>query len=441
MQKLILIVSLVAGVAQAQKTPPKPIALFLDCNIGTHYSNAIAPSMKKRGEEMIVVPCKDFQKTMDKLAKENVYIKTLFASGHDGDGSVYADDEREATKGKFDPYIDIDAVNKKYPKLFAQVQTYYPLGCYTTAMGNVRQYLEVMPNIKFIAGYFGAAHSAHRQKSQNYLVEMVNKEDAIIQAVTVHEFQKLTSNLETMKTDMNIGMFRNLTCKTGETKGYMLEVDHGGDAPVNRAVIFSKDTCKKIKTELQKKTDEYFKYSEGEIDVPIATSGGPVRELYSYFRQNEYCYDIVKDDKDFQNFPSASEVFSLLFHRNFQRNFKLYYQKKMNALKAQIKQQMTSDLKSASALKEAYDQINTLSTADLGSWNVKKVNEISVALQATSQKLQKTMTCTSQTNCLKKEFTHIADEYSKFVGDRMAPDEWHSYTAGKMPMDPHYYDE
>lgn len=441
MQKLILVVSLFVSVGYAQKNPPRPIALFLDCNIGTHYSNAIAPTMKNRGEELIVVPCKDFKKTIDKLALQNVYIKTLFASGHDGDGRVYSDDSRADLKGQFDPYVDVDEVNKKYPQLFSQVQSYYPLGCYTTAMGNVRQYLEVMPSLKFVSGFYGAAHSAHRQKCQDHLVDVLQKEDAIIQAADVNQFKKITSSLASMQTDMNIGMFRNLTCKMGETKGYVLEVDRESESPVNRVTVFSKDDCKKKKAEFEQRSEEYFDYSEGVVDVPIDTSRGPVRDLYSFFRQNEHCYDLVKDDKDYKNFPSASEIFSLLFHRNFQRNFKLYYQKKMNALKAHIQQQMTSDLKSASVLKEAYDQINNLSTQDLGSWNVKKVNQVSVALQATSQKLQKTMTCASKSNCLKSEFTHIADEFTNLVGDRMAPDEWHAYTPGKMPLDPHYYDE
>lgn len=440
MRKIILISSLLAGYAFAQKAPPTPVALFLDCNIGTHYSNAIAPTMKKRGEKMIVIPCKDFQKKMDELATQNVYVKTLFASGHDGDGRVYADDSREAIKGQFDPYSDIDAVNKKYPEMFAQVQAYYPLGCYTTAMSNVRQYLDVMPNLKFIAGFFGAAHSAHRQKSQDYLVEALNKEEAIVQAATIQEFKKLTTGLKSMKMDMNIGMFKNLNCKTSDTNGFMLEVDRAGDGPVNRAVIFDKDVCRTMKADFEKKTDEYLKYSGGDIEVPIATGGGPVRELYSYFRQNEYCYDIVKDDKDFEKYPTASEVFSLLFHRNFQRNFKLYYQKKMNTLKENLRLEMASNPAAEAALKDAYDQINNLSTQDLGTWTVKKVTEVSVKLQAASQKIQKLNICKTAANCLKKDFTHIADEYTNFVSDRMAPDEWHSYTAGKMPLDPHYYD-
>ncbi len=439
MLKKILISSLIPGVVYALNTSPKPVAVFLDCNIGTYYSNAISATMKKRGEDMIVIPCKDFHKKMDELSKQNVYVKTLFASGHDGDGRVYSDEGRES-QGQFDPYLDVDQVNKKYPKLFSQVQAYYPLGCYTASMGNVRQYLEVMPSLKMVGGFYGAAHSAFRQKSQDYLVEMLKAEDAIVQTSTVEEFKQLTSRMAAMKTDLNVGMFKNLTCKTGGTKGYMLEVDHSGDTPINRAVTFSAAECKKKKAEFTKKTEEYWKYSDGEIDVPINTGSGPVRDLYTYFRQNEYCKDIVKDDKDFENFPYATELFSLLFHRNFQRNFKIYYQNQMNDLKEKLKQQMLTDPNSAAMLKKAYDQINMLSTADLGSWNVKKVTEVSVALQATSKMLQSKMTCKTQANCVKNAFTNIADEYTNFVSERMAPDEWHAYSPGRMPLNPHYYD-
>jgi hypothetical protein len=79
-----------------------------------------------------------------------------------------------------------------------------------------------------VGGFYGAAHSAFRQKSQDYLVEMLKTEDAIVQTATVEEFQQLTSRMAAMKTDLNVGMFKNLTCKTGGTKGYMLEVDHSG---------------------------------------------------------------------------------------------------------------------------------------------------------------------------------------------------------------------
>ncbi|MBC7456896.1 MAG: hypothetical protein H7235_01365 [Bdellovibrionaceae bacterium] len=444
MQKIILILSFLFSWAQAQ-VPAKPVALFLDCNIGTNYSNAIAATMKKRGEELIVIKCKDFEAKMAELSQKNVYVKTLFASGHDGDGKVHGDQYGE-DKGEFEPVDDIAEINAKYPKLFAQTQTYYPLGCYTTTPSNLQQYVYVMPNLKFVAGYFGAAHSANRKVAQDYLNEVLTEEDSIINAGSAAEFEKLTSSLATMNTDINMGMYRNFACKskssdyTGQNlSGWARTVDHD-DSKINRVVNFSKEECLALKPEFDKNWLEYIEYVKGNREIAKDTKSGPLRALYSFFRQNDYCKFVIKDGS-FKHYPFGDNVFTLLFHRQIRENFSIWAGSDLNDLQKKLSNELRQN-KSPEVqqiLQQAIAQVKAINEEDMKLWPMKKVYQASLTLAAADDRLTRLLAdkkIVLQDEKIKQSLNKMSKNFTRLVIDRNAPLSWHELDPNYLPEDP-----
>ncbi|MBC7752942.1 MAG: hypothetical protein H7Z71_01810 [Moraxellaceae bacterium] len=445
MQKIILFFSLIASTVDAG-TPPKPVALFLDCNIGTHYSNAILPAMKKRGEEIIVIKCKDFPAKMAELAKQNVYVKTLFASGHDGDGSVHGDKYGE-DKGTFDPVSDIGEINKKYPKLFSQVQSYYPLGCYTTAPSNLQQYVYCMPNLKFVAGFYGAAHSAHRKVAQDYLINLLEVEDEIIQAKNAAEFNSITQRLSSLNSDINMGLYRNFACKASgddykkqELKGWGLTIDKK-DTNVNQFVNFSKSECQSLKPKLEENLAKYLEYDEARLDIPRETSSGPLRALYSFFRQTEYCKYVMKD-ATFDRYPYGDWVFSLLFHRTYRENFKIWAQADLSKLKSQLAEELSQNksLEAKQVLRDALAQIQMIRNEDMKTWSMGKINDVSVDLAEATARLFSLVAdkkITLKDENLKVTLNKMSKNYTDLLVDRNAPLSWHEVDPKSLPEEPY----
>lgn len=444
-----------------EKDSPKPVALFLDCYIGTNYSTAIASTIKARGEELIVVKCKDFDKKIEELAQRKVYVKTLFASGHDGDGKVYSGKGVEYQE--FDPVVVLDKVNKKYPQLFNQTQSYYPLGCYTTSPSNLQQYIKVLPGLKFVSGFYGSGHSSHRKISQDYLKEVLQKESEIIEASDIRKFEMITRSLNALKTPLNVGIYRNYACSTQsqkyedqELKGFELQVDNESiDGKVDRIVNFSKDECKKKINDFEINYEKYLKYENGLIDIPINTQSGELRSLYSFFRQNEYCIDTVHDGS-FNKFPYGDNVFSLLFNRNYRKNFKAYYEDvtgKLSLLKTQLKKALKQSKNTDVDIQKAFSQIQDISGQNMSSWTYKQILDMSVSLQGLSvrlsDKVKKAKYCPWQststqvkktpldTHCVIDNYNEIANAFTDLLANRNGPTEWHDYSDVDPVVEPY----
>ena len=443
MQKIIFSLFL-SFIVQAQEIPRRPVALFLDCNIGTHYSNSIIPTMKKRGEELIVVKCKDFEAKMTELSKKNVYVKTLFASGHDGDGKIYGDNYVE-DRISFDPLFDIAAVNQKYPQLFSKTQSYYPLGCYTSAPANLQQYVYVMPSLKFVSGFFGAAHSANRPVAQDYLNEVLNREDEIINAGTAAEFKQVTSRLKSMNSAVNLGMYRNLACKTQSDdytdqalKGWSLTVDHADN--VNQVVNFSNEECLQKKPEFDKNLEIYREYNSGNLEIPKDTNQGPLRKLYSFFRQNEYCKYVIKDGT-FKHYPYGDTVFSLLFHRQYRENFAIWAEQDLKGLIKDLASELNQNFTPivSSKLREVLSLVKAIKEEDMKTWSLKRINQVSrdlAGLDAQIHQLSADKKIALKNSKIRDDLSKLSKNFTQLVVERQAPSSWHEINQNYLPEDP-----
>lgn len=432
----LFLFSLSYQLTQAQTTTPKPVALFLDCNIGTHYSNAIAPIMRQRNEELIVVKCKDFYKKMDELAKKNVYVKTLLASGHDGDGTVYSDGVGE-DKGQFNPSEDIEKINSKYPQLFRQTQSYYPLGCYTTSPSNLEGYINVLPNLKFVAGFYGAASSAHRKVAQNYLVEVLSNEKKIIESSQISQFKNIINRFGSMRTGLNMGMYKAYKCDLSlngnvskKLNGILLEIDHSRDKKT--ITDFDLKKCLELKPEFDQKLEEYRKYDSGELEIPLDTKSGPVRNLYSFFRQNEYCTQILPGDTIY---PDGSSVFSLLFYRNYLKNYAEFFKEEIQDNLKDINSEISKTTNSAETiayLKSAKTILESMNLANMSNWNIKKIKEVSVELNRLDSVYEQL-----DPNRIKNlPYVQSINSFTSLIESREAEESWHEFTPGAEIDDP-----
>ena len=261
----------------------------------------------------------DMKEALKKLnAEEGRNVESLVISGH-SDGKtifgVYGTTQREQIQTAF----------KDLPDEGKSVSSLIMLACYSANPSTVLSWKKNLPGLKMIAGSDASASASDRPAGLKYLKDLLVK----VKELTADADQKkletrLKVLIPTLK-EINSAIYIDSN-KCGENVGdkrFFYSRSSGG---LN---VFNPEACEKSIAQYKEKEEVIAGYMDGITPIPVETHGTPLRELYSFLRQNAHCLEAGKAQY------TADMLYGLLF----------YHQVKINAIRA---------------LKAEADQINAV---------------------------------------------------------------------------------
>jgi hypothetical protein len=165
-----------------------------------------------------------------------------------------------------------------------------------------------------IAGSDASASASDRPAGLKYLKDLLMK----VKDLTADADQKMLEKrlkvlIPTLK-EVNSAIYIDSN-KCGESAGdkrFFYSKSSGG---LN---VFNPEACEKSIAQYKEKEEDIAGYMEGITPIPVETHGTPLRELYSFLRQNAHCLEAG------QTQYTADMLYGLLF----------YHQVKINAIRA-----------------------------------------------------------------------------------------------------------
>ena len=205
----------------------------------------------------------------------------------------------------------------------------------------------IFPDAKLIMGYEGPAPLGDKPAGQTYLEDILINEKQITGAANDRIMEaKLTSSVRGLQIVNSAVYIESNQCnQDGTKKDYYF---NNGIKSGTKLKSFEISACDQAREDYDKYYTLYEKYQNGEVDTPKDTSSGPLRDTYTFFRQNEQCF---KTGEGYYG-PTADQVLYLLFFDSVKRNF-------ARAYKDEIKDEGTaiSALSTDSLEKNLRDQI------------------------------------------------------------------------------------
>lgn len=275
--------------------------------------------MKELEEKAVQFSIPDMKEVLKKLnSEEGRNVESLVISGH-SDGKtifgVYGTTQREQIQTAF----------KDLPDEGKSVSSLIMLACYSANPSTVLSWKKNLPGLKMIAGSDASASASDRPAGLKYLKDLLVK----VKELTADADQKkletrLKVLIPTLK-EINSAIYIDSN-KCGENVGdkrFFYSKSSGG---LN---IFNPEACEKSIAQYKEKEEAIAGYMDGITPIPVETHGTPLRELYSFLRQNAHCLEAGQAQY------TADMLYGLLF----------YHQVKINAIRA---------------LKEEADQINAV---------------------------------------------------------------------------------
>ena len=174
----------------------------------------------------------------------------------------------------------------------------------------------------------------------NYLANLLINTKSIISSAEKKTLELRLKKLVPTLNKINSSLYINTSeCGKSEKDSQYLYKSVGGLAS------FNPDDCKKsiieYRAKIEVNIDDYF---NGPLEIPFETSGTPLRELYTFMRQNEHCLELEKVRY------TADQLYGLLFFHNIKLNILMAYQKKFEEVNQVINNK-----------NELYERIKTIS--------------------------------------------------------------------------------
>ena len=259
------------------------------------------------------------QEILKKLnSEQGSNVESLVISGH-SDGKtifgVYGTTQRE----------EIQTAFKDLPDQGKSVTSLIMLACYSANPSTILSWKKNLPELKMIAGSDASAAASDRKAGLKYLRDLlIRVKELTADADEKKLKQRLKVLVPTLK-EVNSAIYIDAN-KCGESIGdkrFFYSQSSGG---LN---VFNPEACQKAIEQYKEKEETIAGYMDGELSIPTQTQGTPLRELYSFLRQQAHCLEAghVK--------YTADMLYGLLF----------YHQVKVNAIRA---------------LKKEADEINAL---------------------------------------------------------------------------------
>ena len=286
---------------------------FIDTNNNDLEIEAAREQAEAKGEKFYYYPEKDMQldhEVLTELLTKHT-PETLFISGHDGGGSI------SGGQGGLDREF-FESLRESHPEVTDNIRVLGLMGCNTANHAEVLDWKNVMPNLSFIAGYDGSAPSQKWLQGRQYIQEIIEKKDKILsmedEALIKEAFEGF-SNFDVLQATLYFD-----SPKCNNPAFYEDQYIYRPLNPDGEFSIFLDNNCgEKISYFETQMSELYQQYKDGEVAMPEDTSQGPMRDMYTYIRQNEHCLRAMDE------FPSGNNALFLLFSKAVQENFSHYY--------------------------------------------------------------------------------------------------------------------
>ncbi|MEA9355477.1 hypothetical protein SHI21_04670 [Bacteriovorax sp. PP10] len=248
------------------------------------------------------------KETLKKLnSEEGRNVESLVISGHSNGKTifgVYGTTQRDAIQTTF----------KDLPDEGKSVSSLVMLACYSANPSTILSWKKNLPGLKMIAGSDASASASDRPAGLKYLKDLLMK----VKDLTADADQKMLEKrlkvlIPTLK-EVNSAIYIDSN-KCGESVGdkrFFYSKSSGG---LN---VFNPEACEKSIAQYKEKEEDIAGYMEGITPIPVETHGTPLRELYSFLRQNAHCLEAGQAQY------TADMLYGLLF----------YHQVKINAIRA-----------------------------------------------------------------------------------------------------------
>ncbi|MFY7993938.1 MAG: hypothetical protein ACOVP4_11640 [Bacteriovoracaceae bacterium] len=252
---------------------------------------------------------------MDKLKKINGTLESFTISGHDGGGQFGGSNSGKQNYSK----QQVAEIMRSYPEV-NKVKSLMLLGCYTGVQQEMFDWQTIFPDVRLIGGYDGSAPLSIRPQGHDYLYDLLTKEKTL---TTIADEKKLElmvkGNIKSIN-QLNAAILLKPQCENIHAeKSYYYSKQ--GNEKVFRPINI--DECLAVKNELLLLKQRLDKYDSGEIEPPLDTVEGELRQIYNQSRTHEHCAEMIGPILD------SNKVFGLLFYDGEKKNFAHYFDEQM----------------------------------------------------------------------------------------------------------------
>lgn len=256
---------------------------------------------------------------LKQLAANNVAIKAVAVSGHDGGGSMAGD---AGTINKTDFATLMHTAYKGKEDLEAQLDTVLMWGCYTATPAEVMAWRDEFPNLKILAGFYDSGPSNVRPASFDLMKDLLVKSSTISQTRDQARLKAAIRGLTHIP--LTFAAMSVMVACNEEYYYSRKPLGHEEDTHTQIRETFGRFdvSCNSPEIEGLKTglTDQLMNYLMGGIPIPENTGRSPLRSLYSSARSLEHCVEK-------NTFLDPDKVGLLLFFKGVQQNFFKVFEK------------------------------------------------------------------------------------------------------------------
>ncbi len=301
------------------------VVLFIDANNSPLEIEKAREAACQRGEDIVVAGPSEVESKARQLAGRNKSISSLIASGHDGGGHFYG------SRGSVNKSTIIQGIQRAYQgkeDLLDELEGIFLWGCYTTVPSEVVYWKSAFPAAKFIIGFHGSGPSNTNPSGLRMLKSSLIKQGEICAIRSEQRMRQVIASISDLRYT-SVGVFAH-SCNMEQNFYLMQRMDDQGRLNQTSGTLESNLDCRQIRSMAQAGVREFHRYFSGELAIPANTSSGPLRDLYSFVRQNEQCFE--------NDFVVGDRVGSLLFFDGVKKNFAKTFERDINAAATELSQ-------------------------------------------------------------------------------------------------------
>lgn len=266
---------------------------------------------------------------LKKIKNEKATLENFILSGHDGGGRYGGKKSTILRQEVFD-------IMKNYKEI-NNVQTVMLLGCYTGVPKEVSDWRLAFPDLRLIAGFDGIAPLSDKEGGHEFIYDILTHEKEVITAADDKKLQEaITSNINSIKI-LNASMYIRPSCQSLED-----EKDFYYGRTITKPKVLRefdlKKECETAKPQLIALKERLDKFYSGELEPPVDTKNGELRDIYSTGRMYEHCLESG------QLILDVDRAFGILFFDKIKKNFGHFYNRNFEQAEEIIQSSLKEEL-------------------------------------------------------------------------------------------------
>ena len=279
------------------------------------------------------------------LAKDKIKIKSLIISGHNGGGHF------GGYLGIIGKHQIIESYNKAYenlPEERKELESVYLWGCYTSTLDEVNQWRTGIPSLKLIAGFHASGPSIGKDATRDVLEDLLTKEASVLEKNKSQEISRSLRNINNINQTLAA-----IYLKACDNTDYYYSIKESKKQSEDGRMISDGRIIHDFSRleDLPCQGEEFLEYHKlwsawyqlyiyGEREIPEDTSGGMLRHMYNFVRENAHCIS--------EAFPGSSleanHIGLLLFFNKVKKGFPRFFENKIKLAQSEL-DQMPQDQK------------------------------------------------------------------------------------------------